>query len=144
MLLKLINMEYLHHHQWLHIFVAAIAYFALGAIWYTVLFGKQWMQLNAIDMSNPNNQKGVPALYFKSFVCMFIATVGIDALLQHLQIANWQMGLKLGLAVGLFFASTAISINYVYTRKPIMLYLIDCLYQTIGLGIAGAILAAWK
>ena len=29
--------------NWLHVLVAAIAYFALGAIWYSFLFQKPWV-----------------------------------------------------------------------------------------------------
>ena len=32
--------------NWLAVLVVAVANFFVGAIWYTVLFGKLWIQLN--------------------------------------------------------------------------------------------------
>lgn len=137
-------MEYLLHHNWLAVLVAAIAYFGLGAIWYGPIFGKQWIQLTGINMDDPNAKKGVGAIMAGSFVCMLISVVALSTIMQLHQATGWISGLKFGLLVGVFFNSMAISINYLYNKKPLMLYVIDCVYQSAGLGIAGIILGVWK
>lgn len=137
-------MEHLMHHHWWHILVAAIGYFALGAVWYGPIFGKQWVKLCNINMDDPNAKKGVAAIMFGSFICMVLSTLALEVILHRLMIHHWLGGLKWGVFLGVMFNSSAISINYLYNKKPLMLYIIDCAYQTIGLGIAGVILAYWR
>ena len=53
-------MYIIQHIQWLAVLAAAVAYFALGAIWYSkVLFAKKWLALTKIDASDPNASKGM-------------------------------------------------------------------------------------
>ena len=53
---------------WLQILVATIAYFAMGAIWYSFLFQKKWIKYQNIDMNNPDAKKGTGAIMAFSFV----------------------------------------------------------------------------
>jgi hypothetical protein len=130
--------------NWLHILVAAIAYFGLGSLWYSpILFSKQWIQLTGINMDEPNAKEGFVKVLIMCFLLTFLVVAGIGLLQHFLMFVTFISGLKVGFFVGVFFASTAISINYLYNKKPFTLYIIDCGYQTLGCGIAGAILGAW-
>ena len=135
--------EMLSQLNWLHILVAAIAYFALGAIWYGLLFSKQWIKLTGLNMDDPNAKKGVITIMFTSFLMMLVQTIGIALLQHHFMTSSLLAGFKMGAFVGVFFCTTSIAINYLYTKKALMLYVIDCGYQTLGCGVAAAILAAW-
>ena len=66
------NSEFLSNLNWLHILVATIAYFMLGAIWYSFLFSKKWIEYQGIDMNNPDAKKGAGALMALSFVGFLI------------------------------------------------------------------------
>ncbi|MFL9482671.1 DUF1761 domain-containing protein [Chitinophagaceae bacterium LWZ2-11] len=137
--------ETLSHLNWLHVLVAAIGYFALGSIWYSpILFAKPWVKYSGINMADPNAKKGVGAIMFGSFIMMLIATIGLALMLQLLPAINVLGGIKEGILVGVCFSTTAISVNYLYNKKPLPLYFIDCIYHIIGLAIAGAILAGWR
>jgi hypothetical protein len=57
---------------------------------------------------------------------------------------NYIYGIKLGLLTGLTFATTAVSINYVYERKPANLYLINNGYHVVGHVLAATILVLWR
>ena len=48
-------------------------------------------------------------------------------------------GIKWGAFTGLLFSATAISITYLYIKKPLGLHLIDGFYHVLGQAIAGAI-----
>ncbi len=136
--------QVLEHISWLHILVAALAYFALGSVWYSpVLFAKKWLQLINVDMTNPDAKKGMAAMFAGSFVLMFITSFGLAILMQILPAIDAIGGIKLSLLIGICFSTTAVSINYIYTKKPLLLYVIDCGYHIVGITIAGAILAAW-
>ena len=131
--------------NWLHVLVATIAYFALGAIWYSALFQKKWIQYQGIvvNKDDPNARKGVGAIMFGSFILMFIACIGLAIIINRLQLTLISSGVKWGLLTGICFSATAISITYLYTKKPFGLHVIDGLYHTVGQIIAAIILCAW-
>jgi hypothetical protein len=131
--------------NWLHVLVAAIAYFALGAIWYSFLFQKQWIRYHNIDMNDPNGKKGVGLVMFMSFVWMFVVCFGLELLIYRAGINGGAVaGVKLGLTTGIFFSAAAISITYLYLKRPIGLHFIDGLYHVVGQVIAAVILCAWQ
>jgi hypothetical protein len=41
---------------------------------------------------------------------------------------------------GVMFAAASMGINYLYQRRSLKLYLIDALYQVLGLALAGGVL----
>jgi hypothetical protein len=136
---------FLSNINWLAVLVAAIAYFALGALWYSPLFGKKWVQYQNIDMNDPDIKKGVAGIMVGSFVLMLFATIGLAILVARIPLNGGVMsGLKLGLMTGLLFSATAISITYLYIKKPIGLHFIDGLYHVVGQIIAAIILCIWK
>ena len=56
-------MYIIHHIHWLAVLAAAVAYFALGAIWYSkILFAKKWLTLTKINASYPNATKGMAGI----------------------------------------------------------------------------------
>ena len=62
--------------NWIAVLVGTIAYFMLGAIWYSFLFKNRWIAyqgISAEDMNKPDAKKGVGAIMFASFVLMFIS-----------------------------------------------------------------------
>ena len=137
--------QVLSHINWLHVVVAAIAYFAIGSLWYSpVLFAKKWMTLVKVDFNDPAIKKGMAVTFGGSFVLMLIISFGLAVLLQILPAVNMLGGIKLGLLVGLTISSASISINYLYTKKPFALYLIDCGYHIVGIAVAGAVLSGWQ
>ena len=131
--------------NWLHVLVAAIAYFALGAIWYSFLFQKQWIRYHNIDTSDPKGKEGVGLIMFASFVWMFMVTIGLELIIYRAGINGGALaGAKLGLTTGVFFSAAAISITYLYLKRPIGLHIIDGLYHVVGQVIAAVILCAWQ
>lgn len=129
--------------NWLHILVAAIAYFALGSVWYSALFGKRWVAYQRIDVNAPDAKKGVAAIMFGSFVWMFVTSVGLAIIVSRLNLTTALSGVKWGLLTGICFSAAAISISYLYVKKPTGLHFIDSLYHIIGQIIAAVILSAW-
>src|SRR5215212_71256 len=136
--------SFLSDLNWLHILVAAIAYFALGAIWYSALFGKTWVAYQNINMNDPNAKKGTGAIMFGSFIWMFVTCIGLAIIVYRLHLDNAISGVKWGLLTGVCFSAAAISISYLYVKKPAGLHLIDCLYHVVGQIIAAVILCVWR
>ncbi|MBZ0205886.1 MAG: DUF1761 domain-containing protein [Flavobacteriales bacterium] len=131
---------------YLHILVAALAAFALGAIWYSFLFGKTWMkELGFTEESIRSSGANMGMIFGSTLVLTFIMAFGIAVLIELHQVPNitWMDGLRIGLLAGLFFVATSMAINYLYQRRSIKLWLIDAGYQVCFMGLIGAILGAW-
>jgi len=138
------NTEVFHHINWLAVLVGGLAYFLLGVIWYTALFGKKWRSYNNSLMNTPGAKKGATGIMIVSFILMFISTLGLSLIVTRLSLSGWQVGLKLGILTGVFFGATAISISYVYEKRPFGLYFINGLYTIVGNIIAAIIVSCWK
>jgi hypothetical protein len=137
--------SFLSDLNWLHVLVATIAYYALGAIWYSFLFQKSWIRYQNIDVNAPGAKKGVGAIMFLSFIMFFVATVGLAILINRTgAIGGAASGIKLGLTTGVCFSMAVISITYLYTKKPLGLHFIDGLFHIVGQVIAAVILCVWK
>jgi hypothetical protein len=137
------NFDYLN---WPAIIVAALAYFALGALWYSpVLFSKKWIAYLKIDVNDPNAKKGMGLSFGGSLVMMFFQCLAIAILAERLGIRGegWMNGLKLGVFTGCLLCAATISINYLYEKKPLGLFLINAGYAVIGNAVAGIIICSW-
>ena len=125
--------------------VSAVASFAIGSIWYTVLFGKTWQKVVGIssdDIANVN----MALTFGSSFLLMFIMNFGLAVILQGHATRDITplSGALYGFLIGLFFISTSIGINMIYQRKSIVLWAIDAGYQVFYLTVSGAILGFWR
>jgi hypothetical protein len=138
------NNELFSHINWLAVLVAAVAYFMLGALWYSkALFANSWIKAANINMSDPNMRKGIAQIMVTSFILMFIASVGLAVIISRVGASGWMTGLKVGLLASICFSATGISISYLYEKKPMTLHMINCLYHVVGCSIAGIIIAVW-
>jgi hypothetical protein len=95
-------------------------------------------------VNDPNAKKGVGGIMFTSLVLMIICSIGLALLLNKVGPSSWMSGAKVGLIAGICFSATAISISYLYEKKPLGLHLINGGYNVAGCVIAGIILSVWK
>lgn len=131
--------------NWLAVLVAAIAFFVLGAIWYSFLFRGSWIKLTAVIMDDPNAKKGIAGIMLSSFVLTFICAIGLALFVNKANTPlSWMSGAKVGLVAGICFCATAISNSYLYEKRPFGLHLINGGYNVVGCLIAGIILAVWR
>ncbi|MFN2458644.1 MAG: DUF1761 domain-containing protein [Chitinophagaceae bacterium] len=130
--------------NWIAVLVAAIAYFALGALWYSFLFQKKWVEYQNINVNDPEIKQGVAGVMVTSFVLTVLITTGLAILIELMNITNGLTGAKLGLLTGVCFSATVISMTYLYTKKKWGLHFIDGAYHVVGQIIAGVILCLWR
>lgn len=131
--------------NWLHILVASLAYFGLGAIWYSFLFQKPWIRHHKIDINDPEGKKGVGLIMFLSLVWTIIIVTGLAILINRMAINDGiSSAIKLGLTTGICFSALAISMTYLYLKKPLGLHFIDGGYHVAGQILAAIILVLWQ
>ena len=132
--------------NWLAVFVAAMAFFGLGMLWYGPLFGKPWQKAIA-DGSLTLKYSGTMGLFIAAFIMSIIVSVGMAFFLQgpqsHDEI-NAAYGALIGLMVGVLFILPTTVINYIFARRPLSLVLIDGFYHIIAITLVGAILGFWR
>jgi hypothetical protein len=124
--------------------VATIAWFILGAIWYAPpVLGRAWQRAAGIEV--PAGGPG-PGLYVVTFVAYFVAAVVTAALAELTGASGLYDGIILGLFVGVGYALTLVAVGATYEQKPepIMYFLVNGLYNVLGLVVVGAIVAAWN
>jgi len=128
------------------VLVSALAFWALGALWYSpLLFSKRWQK--EVGFSEADVTKTNMALVFgTSFVLMLFMVWALNFVINShkAENVNLGMGLHYGLFIGFFFSMLTMGINYLYQRRSFVLWLIDGVYVILGLGIAGMILGGWR
>ncbi len=71
-------MNIFNYINWIAVLLAGLAYFFLGAIWYTALFGKKWKSYNASLMNAADAKKGAAGIMVFSLVLMIVCAIGLD------------------------------------------------------------------
>jgi len=111
------------------------ACFAVGALWYGVIFAKPWQR--AAGLSNTQLRAGNMGLIFG---LTFAFEMLIAMVLWHL-IARTDppqfvvMMMAMGFAFGIMIP--AIGINYLHQRKPLALFLIDAGHFLVAMAAMG-------
>ncbi|RNJ63839.1 MAG: DUF1761 domain-containing protein [Porphyrobacter sp. IPPAS B-1204] len=119
------------------VLAGSAAFFAVGALWYGVIFAKPWQR--AAGLSNTQLRSGNMAVIF---ALTFAFEVLIAMVLWHLLArtdppAYVVMMMAVGFAVGVMIP--AIGINYLHQRKPLALFLIDAGHFLVGMAAMGAV-----
>jgi hypothetical protein len=139
------NTEVFSQINWLAVLVAALAYFMLGAIWYSkALFGSKWAVLVGLDMSNPDKKKGMGKMMAGTFILIIVTCIALALFVHRLDLIVISSALKLGFITGVCFATTAVAISFIYETRPTALYFIDCGYHLAGHLIAAIVLVLWQ
>jgi hypothetical protein len=128
--------------NWLAIVCAALAFWVLGFLWYSVLFGKMWaegLQQRGLKLE----PGGMAPKIVGTFLGNLVAAVVMQHLIARIGDANVMHGLRLGIGVGLGFSATTITVAYIWQAQPFKVWLIDIAYYTLGAGLLGVILSAW-
>jgi hypothetical protein len=124
------------------VFIAAIAYWLLGAVWYGVLFSKPWMALENISIEQAKSMN--PVL---PYVITFVLNLLIAYALA--QICIWRnantigRGASVGVLLWIGFVGPITYTTYMYEMRPKELFAINQFYPLAGLVLMGAIIGAW-
>ncbi len=125
--------------------VSSLVYYAIGALWYTPLFGKAWAKELGISMGgDTGSAKGkFIAGMLGQLVSSFLYVAGVYMLLMLGNFYSLGGALAVGASVSAFFVLSVNSGKLLFQQKP-KLFLIDAGYGVIGAFAAALILAFWR
>jgi hypothetical protein len=132
--------------NWLAVLVVAVINFFVGALWYTVLFGKLWIQLNGYSEQRVKEMqaKMSPVRFFGGMIlsqlvlALFVAIVLASFVELNLQVA-------FVVCVAFWLVSAAISMtNHLASDKPEALYLLNVSCHLVYLIVAGVLFGLWR
>lgn len=125
-------------------FIGAAAAFILGFAWYTALFGKKWQAYTGI--TDEQASQGIAMTHGLAFLMMAILAYGINFIINmHTpEEQTFMHGGFHGLMIGAMYCLPAMTIQYLYQKKQLGLWLIDGGYLVALCGVAGAVMAVLK
>jgi len=128
--------------NYLAVVVSAIAYFALGFLWYGVLFNKPWMALEHMTVEQARSVS--PAIPFiVSFLLELLVAYSLAQLCIWRNANSASRGASIGVLVWIGFVGPIAFMNYLFEMRPKALFAINEFYPLAGLILMGAILGAW-
>lgn len=128
---------------WWSVGFAAFAYFFLGAVWFTPLFGSAWDRSIGHDRRATNGRFPI-SYYIVPLISAAISTVVIAVLLELTgttgPVADAGIGALVGLAIA---AATLTNALTPHTPKPYLFAAITGGYHLVGCIIVGLIIGAF-
>jgi cation transport ATPase len=124
------------------VFVAALAYWLLGAVWFAVLFSKPWMALEHITPEQASRMNPI-APYIISFILNLVIAFVLAQLCAWRNANTAARGAALGILIWIGFLGPVTYTTYMYEMRPKQLFAINEFYVLVGLCLMGAILGAW-
>lgn len=129
--------------NWMSVLLAFVAYFLLGALWFTLFFSTPYkVSLGRENQILPNK----PIFILGPALCTLVITIASAVLIYALNISSVGDALAFSLLVGIgyLFANTVnIAINPNIPR-PILYGIISGAYHLLGILIASIIIVAMK
>lgn len=123
--------------------LAAIAFFALGALWYGFLFSDAWMAANGISGQAQDADAGV--WMGVGFLITLVQVFGIGFVLTKADPPSAVSAAAIGLALGVLLAAPLMAYDVVYLPgHDLKLFAIDASHLVLGWCLSAFILGAFK
>jgi len=133
--------------NWLAVIVAAIAFFAIGAIWYAPpLFGKAWAEAGGFSLPQPGERPN-PAIYVTPLIGSVLSAIALGMIAKASGTDTFEEGIVLGIVVAIGFAISIalVTAQFETTKpKPMVWGAINGGYHMVGNLVAAIIVASWE
>jgi len=124
----------------LGILLATIAFFAVGWLWYGVLFMEQWAALTNTPVDG--DMKIAPMIW--GLVITLLQVLGLSYILHHANASKLLTCLKICAIIAVFIALPVLAYDMNYQGSPKALFHIDASHLFIGYLVAGAVLSLFR
>ena len=122
--------------SYLAVLVGGIAFFGLGALWYSVLFQKPWAAGMGIDLTAPAKPSPVPLV--GAFVVGLVVAYVVEFFVRGEDIG---FGLCRGALVGIVMSAVIVQ-NGLFDTRPARVTWINAGFPLVGGVLVGAIASA--
>lgn len=129
--------------NWLAVLVAGLAYFVIGALWYTdALMGRQYRSALGLDP----DVKGTPDMtpLAVNFVGWLVSALALALISVAVGADSFVDGLVLGLVVAVGLVVTQMLVTTGYEGRGNALFKVNAPYVVVGFAVMGVILAVWR
>lgn len=134
-------LDYLGDLNWLAVIVAAIAWFAFSAIWYSVPpLSNAWMRAAKVT---PGDGPPLVTLLVPTFIGYLVTTVVIALLARAVGASELIDGLSLGIVLGIGFGVIGALVVQIYEQKGGSYWLINGVNAIIAYSIVAIIVTVW-
>jgi hypothetical protein len=127
--------------NYLAVVLAAAAFFVVGAIWYTALFGKAWQKAVGLSEEELKSGANMPLIFGLAFLCELVVAWVLGHTYARLAPGPGAMMIALGFGAGVM--TPAIGINYLFMRRSLKLFLIDAGHFIVGSAAMGGVFVAF-
>jgi hypothetical protein len=124
--------------NYLAVVVAAFAAFAVGALWYSVLFGKVWRK--EMGISGEGSMSGMGSSMAGGFVATLVLAYVLDYLFSIWYITTLSTALMLAFWLWLGFVATILTNTVWYEKRSWTLYAINAGHYLVAILVAAAVL----
>ena len=126
--------------NWLGVALGTVAFFAVGAVWYSLLFGKIWQRELGLSDEQLKSGPAMPVIFGVCLLLEFVVALTVGHMFDFLEPSDRS---KMMIAVGLGAAimAPAIGINYLYQGRSLKLFLIDAGHFVVGMAALGGVFA---
>jgi hypothetical protein len=112
--------------HWIAILVAAVAGFGVGAVWYSVLFGKAWIEARGLTEEQIRAGGGNPAVLFGlTFLLDLLMAFVLDHVLGTYGSTSLGTAAMVAGGTALGFVIPAMAVNYLFQQATMKHFLID-------------------
>ena len=133
------NLKINHAAVW----VGVAVMFALGFLWYNLLFGEQWMNFVGLDMATMDADSAHIGTWISNIVSSVLSVYLLAWLFVKLNITSGFKGALIGFLIAFIFIFLTTMVNNMFAQSPYGLAWITGGFSMVGFTINGFILGAW-
>jgi surface polysaccharide O-acyltransferase-like enzyme len=129
--------------NYLAVFISALMYWWLGALWYGVFFSKQWMALENLTPAQARGTGDVALPYVITFILNLLIAYVLAVVCSWRKANTFVSGAAVGVLLWIGILGPVAFTTYMYEMRSKELFAINEFYPLVGLCLMGAILGAW-
>jgi len=138
--------QYLQNQNFMALIVAVIAYWAIGAVWFSALFGKPWMaelQKAGTTIEKPGS-KEFAGIMIGTFIYCILIVFALSYIIFITGCNHFASAFKMGALIGVCISWATLGITYTWVKRSMKLLAIDAGYHAVGVVVASLILGLWR
>ena len=121
------------------IVIATVVGMAIGFAWFSpILFGNTWLSL--VGLSEEDAGEGVMPAILGSLIATIVLVVILSIFVDLAQADSLLTGALIGFLSWLGFVAMTSGVNFLFSRRPLKLWLIEAGDHLVAMIVAGAIL----